>query len=207
MKHLKLFKNQADYQSFVDGSNFVTPNVSFAQDENMVFYNILQTNANLFTFDVSLLPENNETLLIEWLYDEDDGNSKCYELYEALTNSTYNDRMLTNCTIHFFDIDMENDYGKVLFNEPYILFQNGDKINFSKNEDLYKWAVNLSRSSLLYEFKIGEHLDSYFESDFTGLATYAAQTWDVDGSNYVDGNWFIETYYNINGDRPYANVD
>lgn len=210
MKYLRLFEKQTDYQSFIESDNFVTPNVSFVQDENMVFYNILQNHTNLFTFDVSLLPEDNQTLLLEWLYTEDDGGkAKCYELYEALTNSTYNGRILTNCTIHFYDIVTNEDYGSgmAIFNEPYILFQNGDKIYFSKNEDLYKWAINHSSGSFLYEFKIGEHLDSFRESDFTGLSTYAASSWENDGVVLVDENWFIETHYNINGDRPYANVD
>lgn len=39
MKHLKLFKTEADYQVFVESDSFVTPNVSFAEEENLVFYN------------------------------------------------------------------------------------------------------------------------------------------------------------------------
>jgi hypothetical protein len=39
MKYLKLFEKQTDYQSFVESDSFVTPNVSFAKEENIVFFN------------------------------------------------------------------------------------------------------------------------------------------------------------------------
>jgi hypothetical protein len=39
MKYLKLFQKESDYQSFTENDDFVTPNVSFAQEENKVFYN------------------------------------------------------------------------------------------------------------------------------------------------------------------------
>ena len=39
MKYLKYFQKQTDYQSFITGDTFVTPNVSFAEEENLVFYN------------------------------------------------------------------------------------------------------------------------------------------------------------------------
>lgn len=39
MKYLKSFNKESDYQSFTESDDFVTPNVSFAKEENKVFYN------------------------------------------------------------------------------------------------------------------------------------------------------------------------
>ena len=45
MKHLKLFQADADYQSFV--SNVKTPNVSFVENDNKVYYNPFEKNVRL----------------------------------------------------------------------------------------------------------------------------------------------------------------
>lgn len=47
MKYLKLFKQQTDYQSFIKSDKFVTPNVSFATEENIIFCNPLEENPSL----------------------------------------------------------------------------------------------------------------------------------------------------------------
>lgn len=39
MKHLKLFSTDAAYQTFKDSKDFVLPNVSYAKDNNTVYYN------------------------------------------------------------------------------------------------------------------------------------------------------------------------
>jgi hypothetical protein len=37
-----LFEKQSDYKSFIESDSFVTPNVSFATEENLVFYNPIE---------------------------------------------------------------------------------------------------------------------------------------------------------------------
>jgi hypothetical protein len=54
MKYLKLFEKQSDYQSFIESDEFVTPNVSFITEENMIFCNpyeeeILSTRVITYT--------------------------------------------------------------------------------------------------------------------------------------------------------------
>ena len=39
MKHLKLFSTEAQYTAFKESSDFVLPNVSYAADNNIVYYN------------------------------------------------------------------------------------------------------------------------------------------------------------------------
>ena len=39
MKYLKYFKTDADYQNYYNSDDFVTPNVSYAEDTNIVHYN------------------------------------------------------------------------------------------------------------------------------------------------------------------------
>lgn len=39
MKHLKLFSTEAQYTAFKESSDFVLPNVSYAKDNNIVYYN------------------------------------------------------------------------------------------------------------------------------------------------------------------------
>lgn len=39
MKYLKLFNSENEYNSFKETSDFITPNVSFAKEENKIFYN------------------------------------------------------------------------------------------------------------------------------------------------------------------------
>lgn len=38
MKHLKLFETEAEYNAYKNGDNFVTPNVSYAEDSTKVYY-------------------------------------------------------------------------------------------------------------------------------------------------------------------------
>lgn len=47
MKYLKYFTNESDYNTFKTGSDYVTPNVSYAVDSDKVFYGpaILSYNA------------------------------------------------------------------------------------------------------------------------------------------------------------------
>ena len=39
MKYLKYFKTDADYQNYYNSDDFVTPNVSYVEDTNIVYYN------------------------------------------------------------------------------------------------------------------------------------------------------------------------
>ena len=39
MKYLKYFKTDADYQNYFNSDGFVTPNVSYVEDTNIVYYN------------------------------------------------------------------------------------------------------------------------------------------------------------------------
>ncbi len=39
MKYLKYFKTDADYQNYFKSDDFVTPNVSYVEDTNIVYYN------------------------------------------------------------------------------------------------------------------------------------------------------------------------
>ena len=42
MKHLKLFQTEAEYTAYKNGSDFITPNVSYAVDGTKTFYNPLK---------------------------------------------------------------------------------------------------------------------------------------------------------------------
>jgi hypothetical protein len=39
MKHLKLFKNDVDYQNYLKSDDYIKPNVSYARDTDIVYYN------------------------------------------------------------------------------------------------------------------------------------------------------------------------
>jgi len=39
MKYLKLYKNDSDYQNYVNSDDYITPNVSYAEDTDIVYYN------------------------------------------------------------------------------------------------------------------------------------------------------------------------
>ena len=43
MKHLKLFQTEAEYTTYKNGSDYITPNVSYAVDSTKVFYNPRET--------------------------------------------------------------------------------------------------------------------------------------------------------------------
>ena len=44
MKYLKLFEKDSDYQSYLNGSNFILPNVSYCKDTIITYYNPFKTN-------------------------------------------------------------------------------------------------------------------------------------------------------------------
>ena len=57
MKHLKLFNNESEYQSFTESADYVTPNVCAVKDgqggvkKDFVFFNPEEEiNVNLITF-------------------------------------------------------------------------------------------------------------------------------------------------------------
>ena len=58
MKHLKLFNNESEYQSFTESADYVTPNVCAVKDgqggvkKDFVFFNPEEINVNLITFYV-----------------------------------------------------------------------------------------------------------------------------------------------------------
>ena len=45
MKYLKYFEQASAYEAYKNGSDFVTPNVSYAKDNNTVYYNPSNTDA------------------------------------------------------------------------------------------------------------------------------------------------------------------
>lgn len=52
MKHLKLFKTEAEYTAYKDGEDYVTPNVSFIEETKGVNYEPVVT-IKLITFAIS----------------------------------------------------------------------------------------------------------------------------------------------------------
>ena len=204
MKHLRLFKTESEYNS----ATLELPNVSYVEDGN-IYYNPLNTFLSQFSIDVSLLSEASS----EWMLEEDLGASKCKSLYEHFKNGTYNNKSLTNSTIYFYEVNEETG---VINENPHILFNDGERVEFSKEEPLYKWATqdvsedNLSR---MYNLQIGEHLNSYAEEDFAGLITqYNPDIYhdEVEGTlitnTYGDGAFYYETFFStING--YYSNTD
>ena len=47
MIHIKYFENDIDYHEFMVGNNIELPNVSFTDDENVVYYNPIEKNETL----------------------------------------------------------------------------------------------------------------------------------------------------------------
>ena len=77
MKHLKLFQADAEYQSFVP--NVKTPNVSFVEDDNKVYYN-------------PLTPEPNGPIYLEAYTQEEYYNS---ENFSGVNYSELHSKLLT----------------------------------------------------------------------------------------------------------------
>ena len=81
MKHLKLFNNESEYQSFTESTDYVTPNVCAVKDgqggvkKDFVFFNPEEEiNVNLITFYIGYTP-----------YQCEDGMT-----WEEFVNSKYN---------------------------------------------------------------------------------------------------------------------
>lgn len=81
MKHLKLFNNESEYQSFTESADYVTPNVCAVKDgqggvkKDFVFFNPEEEiNVNLITFYIGDTP-----------YQCEDGMT-----WEEFVNSKYN---------------------------------------------------------------------------------------------------------------------
>ena len=81
MKHLKLFNNESEYQSFTESADYVTPNVCAVKDgqgcgkNDFVFFNPEEEiNVNLITFYIGDTP-----------YQCEDGMT-----WEEFVNSKYN---------------------------------------------------------------------------------------------------------------------
>ena len=55
MKYLKYFEQASAYESYKNGSDYILPNVSYAKDNNVVYYNSLDTNSSN---NINLYPKN-----------------------------------------------------------------------------------------------------------------------------------------------------
>ena len=212
--YLKLFNEDAEYQQFKETEEDILPNVSFVESDNVVYYNPLNTFLSQFQFSidvVSLLSEASDW----WKLDDDLEVSKCTTLYEHFRNGTYNNKSLANSTIYFFEVNEETG---VINENPYILFNDGERIEFSKEEPLYKWATqDVSEEHLgrMYIIQIGEHLNSYAEEDFAGVITtyddyiyYDETEGTLNTSNYGDpyNCTYLETFFSTTLGY-YANYD
>ena len=84
MKHLKLFNNESEYQSFTESADYVTPNVCAVKDgqggvkKDFVFFNPEEINVNLITFYV-----------VDTAYQCEEGMT-----WEEFINSEYNSEEL-----------------------------------------------------------------------------------------------------------------
>ena len=54
MKHIKLFSTSAEYEAFIAGDQFVTPNISFISTENLAKYSSMPTNTIFSNGDITL---------------------------------------------------------------------------------------------------------------------------------------------------------
>jgi len=54
-KYLKLYKNDIDYQNYVKSDDYITPNVSYAEDTDIVYYNYLPPIPDIVYYDGSAL--------------------------------------------------------------------------------------------------------------------------------------------------------
>ena len=127
MKYLKLFKKESDYQSFTENDDFVTPNVSFAKEENKVFYNPKMAEYVTFTirqekyedFGMVGIPETTVTAAKGTTIDE---FAKDYEY-----------SLNTACLIvdingkSYSATEYEDEYGIYVLNH---VIQNGDSFYF-----------------------------------------------------------------------------
>ena len=46
MKHLKKFDNNSSYEEYILSEDFITPNVSYVEEDNEVYYNPFQSSNN-----------------------------------------------------------------------------------------------------------------------------------------------------------------
>lgn len=102
MKHLKLFNNESEYQSFTESADYVTPNVCAVKDgqggvkKDFVFFNPEEEiNVNLITFYIGDTP-----------YQCEEGMT-----WEEFVNSEYN-------TEGLFQI---NNYNNIEYNQKIIV--------------------------------------------------------------------------------------
>lgn len=102
MKHLKLFNNESEYQSFTESADYVTPNVCAVKDgqggvkKDFVFFNPEEEiNVNLITFYV-----------VDTSYQCEEGMT-----WEEFVNSEYNSEGL-------FQI---NNYNSIEYNQKIIV--------------------------------------------------------------------------------------
>ena len=101
MKHLKLFDNETEYQSFTESADYVTPNVCAVKDgqggvkKDFVFFNPEEINVNLITFYV-----------VDTAYQCEEGMT-----WEEFVNSEYNSEGL-------FQI---NNYNNIEYNQKIIV--------------------------------------------------------------------------------------
>mgnify|MGYP003452310931 CR=1 FL=1 len=102
MKHLKLFNNESEYQSFTESADYVTPNVCAVKDgqgsvkKDFVFFNPEEEiNVNLITFYV-----------VDTSYQCEEGMT-----WEEFVNSEYNSEGL-------FQI---NNYNYIEYNQKIIV--------------------------------------------------------------------------------------
>lgn len=101
MKHLKLFNNESEYQSFTESADYVTPNVCAVKDgqggvkKDFVFFNTEEINVNLITFYV-----------VDTAYQCEEGMT-----WEEFVNSEYNSEGL-------FQI---NNYNNIEYNQKIIV--------------------------------------------------------------------------------------
>lgn len=95
MKYIKKFQTNADYQTFKNGSDYVTPNVSVIVEDDTIMFNPLASAVSLITFTVDAISYSAEEGMTwkEWCNSEYNTGGFIYDLGEvgdAIYTSDYN---------------------------------------------------------------------------------------------------------------------
>lgn len=162
MKHLKLFSTDADYQSFV--SNVKTPNVSFVEKDNLIYFHPFSNTFNLefnptvfSTLEYYGCPNGSWTQLRYYNnlvnYEISDCISDAYEdgtsLFEVIKNNITNEHTVTNplmgyCDVRYVDVEFDDSYyidtvSSYKVKLPFFVWYEGNNLKLV----LYKYQYNL----------------------------------------------------------------